>query len=431
MKRIYAIDFGTTNSLIASATESDVDAPLALDQNASDPTVLRSLIYFANAKEVFFGQEAIHEFSERDFEGRFLKSMKRFLPEKKFVGTYVGNRPFNLENLIALFLMRMKRVADEHYGENVTSVVLGRPARYALDDEQDRFAEYRMERAAREAGFEEVYFCPEPVAAALEAGTDTMSGEGHERIAVIADFGGGTSDFTVVRLRPEGYTSEDVLSMTGVPMAGDVLDSRLMRTQVAPYFGSESHYKRPFGSNELRFPTYFTEKFCSPAELMLLKERENIEFLKEVTRFGVTESDRAAFERLLTVVEDQLGFELLETVEHLKRELSSHAEAELIYQYPTIDLKMHVSREAFEKAVERQVDKILDAADRAVLDAGLGMHEVDVVYVTGGTGQVPFIRQGLAERFGEDRIVFRKTLHSVIGGLARAGQRVLTSGAPF
>ena len=166
MKTVYAIDFGTTNSLLAAARDGKSLGFAPLDPAAANPSVLRSLLYFPNAKSVFYGSDAVREFSARDQVGRLIRSIKRQLPRRSFVGTFVDDRPFNLEDLIAVFLAEMKRRADVHFVADVRSVVLGRPARFSNDDADDRFAQDRLERAARLAGFKEIEFFAEPIAAA-------------------------------------------------------------------------------------------------------------------------------------------------------------------------------------------------------------------------------------------------------------------------
>ncbi len=175
----YAIDFGTSNSLLGAA---DASGPLGFvpmnptnpmhptNSDTPDSAVLRSLLYFPNAKEVFFGAAAIQEFGARDYTGRLIRSIKKQLPSRSFVGTFVDNRPFNLEDLIGIFLGEMRKRANTHFQQDVTRVVLGRPARFAIADEDDHYAEGRLERAARIAGFKDIEFFPEPVAAAFGYG---------------------------------------------------------------------------------------------------------------------------------------------------------------------------------------------------------------------------------------------------------------------
>lgn len=253
---VYAIDFGTTNSLLAAADENGVYAPIPLDPFAIDPTILRSVLYFPNQKTCFYGAQAISEFTHQDMHGRLLRSVKKFLPSRSFIGTYIENRPMNLEDLIGIFLKELRRRANEHFGQDVDAVVLGRPAKFSQDPADDQWAQYRLEKAARIAGFKTIDFCPEPIAAAREFRAQINE----TKTALIADFGGGTSDYTVLKIGKGPYRSSDVLAIGGVSIAGDALDGAVMRKRIAPHFGSEVRYQVPFGSNILQMPTFLAER---------------------------------------------------------------------------------------------------------------------------------------------------------------------------
>src|SRR5262245_10220865 len=241
----YAIDFGTTNSLLAAANRDAVHPPIALDPLARDATILRSVLYFPDAARCYYGAEALREYAALGPQGRLIRSIKKHLPSRSFVGTYVDERPMNLEDLIGALLSEMRARANRYFDADVTRVVLGRPARFARDDADDAFAQYRLERAARTAGFTAIDFLPEPIAAAREFRA-TLSGP---KNVLVADFGGGTSDFTVLRMRRERYDRSDVLAIGGVSVAGDAFDAALMRHHVARHFGAEVTYRVPFGTN--------------------------------------------------------------------------------------------------------------------------------------------------------------------------------------
>src|SRR5262249_12902343 len=152
------------------------------------------------------------KYTENYGQGRLIRSIKKHLPMRSFIGTYIEDRPFNLEDLIGLFLSEMRKRANQHFKQDVDRVVLGRPARYAPDEMDDKHAQNRMEIAAKKAGFKWIEFMPEPIAAAFEF-RQTLS---DEKIIFVGDFGGGTSDFTVMRIRREKYDPSDVLSIGGI-----------------------------------------------------------------------------------------------------------------------------------------------------------------------------------------------------------------------
>jgi len=413
---VYAIDFGTSNSLLAAANADEVVPPIPLAPEAPDPTILRSILYFPNANRFYVGDEALARYVEHGLEGRFLRSLKRHLPARSFRGTYIGERPMLVEDLVAVILREMRRRANEHFDADVTRVVLGRPARFASDDKDDDFAERRLRSAAERAGFTEVHFVPEPVAAAREfrsAFTEKDTGN-----FLVGDFGGGTSDFTVMRLGREPFRREDVLAIGGVPLAGDALDASIMRSHVARHFGAEVTYKVPFGSNVLGMPLQIVEQLCSPAHLSVLRRPDIAEFLRSVRAWSLGEDDKEKLDQLATLVDDALGFQIFEVIEQAKRQLSVEERAAIDFVYPSIEVHEQVSREGFARAAEKTTDTILRCLDETVARAGLGAGSIDVVCCTGGTARVPLLADAIAARFGSSKVHRFQSFHAVTLGLA-------------
>lgn len=409
---LYAIDFGTSNSLLCGVTARAVDAPLALDPHASDPTVFRSILFFAEGSEQYFGAEALERYVAEGMRGRFLRSLKRFLPMPNFEETRIGSKAVRLEELIGVFLREMRRRANQHYGVDVRRALLGRPARFSDNDANDALAQDRLEAAANFAGFDEVLFCPEPIAAAY----DFRSLLSEPKLVLVADFGGGTSDFTVTRLVP-GETQADVLAMGGVSVAGDAFDGSIMRHKVSRHLGSNVKYKVPFGSNVLSMPRPLMESLCSPAETCLLAQRDIMAFLRDIKSGSLGPDDKQHIEQLLCLVEDSLGFQIFETIEHTKRELSDHERTDFVFDYPGIDIKEPISRSEFETFSSTQVDTILGSLDRTLSESGMTTSDIDLVCCTGGTARVAALASGIQQRFGAEKLVRLRSLHSVIQGL--------------
>lgn len=426
---VYAIDFGTSNSILGFAGGASASARfIPLDPQAREPTILRSLLYFPSASQVFFGQEAVREFAARDQVGRFIRSIKRQLPSRTFVGTFVDNRPFNLEDLIAVFLGEMRRRANAAVGEDVTRVVLGRPARFAPDEADDRFAQGRLEQAARLAGFKEILFFPEPVAAAFGySGGAGTGAESRGELILAADYGGGTSDFTVYRMSGTTFRPEDVLSMGGVSLAGDALDASLMRERVSLHFGTGVQYRVPFGSNVLTMPRNLMERICHPAEISLLRRQDTYEFLKNVKQWSLGDEDQAKMERLFTLLNDQLGFPLFEKIEGTKRGLSDAPQATFAFDYPGIEIEEQVTRREFEDYAQDALGKIDAALEETLVGAGIPAAQISRVLCTGGTGRVAWIRKSLERRFGAEKILDLDPFTGVASGLLSRAREVQQS----
>jgi hypothetical chaperone protein len=423
----YAIDFGTTNSLLAAASEDGVHPPIALDPLARDPTILRSVLYFPDAAHCFYGAHALAEYASQGMQGRLIRSIKKYLPRRSFIGTYIDERPMNLEDLIGAVLGEMRARANLLFEADVTSVVLGRPARFSQDDGDDRFAQYRLERAARTAGFTRVAFLPEPIAAARDFRA-TLS---EPKTVLVGDFGGGTSDFTVMRMRATGYDPSDVLAIGGVAVAGDAFDAAIMRHHVARHFGSEVTYRVPLGRNVLRMPPALMDKICSPADASLLRMQDALSFLRNVQAWSLGGDDRRRMDQLLTFVEDRLGFQLFESIEAAKRALSDEERTTVRFSYPTIDVAEPIARADFEHSSERQTAAILAELDDTLARAGLVPAGIDVVCCTGGTARLPALRDALAARFGQDKLTDFRNFHSVIHGLAEHAQTLCAGAAEW
>lgn len=420
---IYAIDFGTSNSLLAAASARRVFDPVPLDPEHTDPTILRSVLYFAPDGSSVLGAAGLHAYTEAGLQGRLLRSLKRFLPNPAFTHTTVGTRRFRLEELIAALLRAMRERADAHFGTRVTRVLLGRPALYSIVPEEDRIAEARMREAALLAGFEDVHFCPEPVAAARDFGDSFAT----PQLTLVADFGGGTSDFCLVRMSSQGFASTDVLSVRGVPTAGDALDGALMRRELSGLFGADVSYRVPLGSNVLSMPAVLLDMLCTPAKLSLLSTRDVQRFLQDIKHWSLTDEDELAVGRLLIVAEDGVGFSVYEAVEQTKRELSGSEAAPFQLTYPGLELSRPVTRRAFETATQPPIREIFECLDVTLQNGGVTAADVDWICLTGGTSLVPAVQDALRTRFGDAKLRRLKGFHSVVGGLAQQARLLVAN----
>lgn len=410
---VLAIDFGTSNSLAGAWSNGKRVEALALDSSAPDPTLMRTLLYFPDADECFYGADAIRKYLEFEMEGRLFRSFKSHLPNKNYLGTFVAERPVTLENMIGIFLLEMKKRSEALLGRAVENAVIGKPARYSLDPVADSFALHRMTRAAEFAGFKKVEFVPEPLAAALDM-RRKLSGE---KIALIGDFGGGTSDFTLIRLGPYAFKKEHVLGLDGCPLAGDALDSLFMSHRLNEYFGAKAEYKVVMGTNTLKMPQSLMERLNKPAHIVHLKEPATYDFIREVRRGALTGKDKVAIDRLFTMIEDQQIFNFFENIERTKRGLSAAERASFDFDYPTLEIQAEFTREEFVRWADTTRGKIFHAMDECLNQAGLAPAQVDMVCLTGGSAQVPLIREELVRRFGVEKLQTQSHFHSVLSGL--------------
>jgi hypothetical chaperone protein len=417
---IFAIDFGTSNSLLAAARPGRVFDPAPLDPDAPDPTVLRSALYFASLSEAAFGSAALRALAANDFRGRLIRSIKRHLPSRSITGTRIGERMLTLEQLVGVFLRVMRERACRHFDADVRRVVMGRPARFSNDAAEDTLAQERLLRAAELAGFTSVTFCPEPVAAAYDFASDLDE----PRTVLVADLGGGTSDYTLVRMQKSGFAPDDVLAVGGVSVAGDAIDGSLVRSAVAPELGGRVHYKVPFGSNAMPFPTDLIELLCSPADLTFVDRTVVLRRLNDISNGAIERSECDKLAKFAAIVEDGVGFDLYEAVETAKRRLSDEELVELGLDYPGAELAIPVEREQLEQAARSPIERIARALDDTLAHGGVKHTDVDIVCLTGGTSRMPMVEHTLRERLPRAALRRLKSFHSVVHGLARHAERL-------
>ncbi len=415
---VLAIDFGTSNSLVGAYSDGKILPALSLDPTAEDPSLLRTLLYFPDETTCFYGHEAIREYLANDLEGRLFRSFKSHLPNQQYLGTVIGTRIWTLENMVGLFLLEMKKRAETFLGHKVTKAIVGRPARYSMDAAKDEFALVRMRRACEFAGFTDFRFVPEPLAAAF----DYQKKLTETKLVLIGDFGGGTSDFTLIRLAPKGFKKEDVLSIEGCPLAGDAFDSTFMTHRLDRHFGAKAAYQLPMSSNLLRMPPLIAQRLQHPAHIVHLTEKETFQFLKEVQKCAMGPNDKMALERLFTLLEDQQIFSFFEAIERTKKTLSHAENAHFHFDYPGLEMSEEFTASEFFDWSEGVRQPIFSSLDRCFELANVSPAEVDLVCLTGGTAKTPFIREEFVKRFGEEKLLTQSHFHSVLGGLSEAAK---------
>ena len=417
----YAIDFGTSNSLLNFIDKNGKITPVPL--SGENKYILRSLLYTHKKGSWFFGDSAIDEYIETDGEGRFFKSLKKFLPEANYNGTEVHNLKLSCSDLISVFLREMRLRANDFTKTTTEKVIMGRPALYSNDLSEDKLAESRMLKASELAGFKETIFCPEPLAAGLDFDKDNQA----EKIVLIADFGGGTSDFTLMKLHSGQYSQDDILGLSGIFKAGDAFDGQMMLKLISHHFGSRFEYKLPMGNNVLKFPRNLLKKICSPAHITHLREKDTWSFLQELEKYSIDDEKMQKLEQLFALVEYQQGFPLFNELEKFKVKMSSTTdiEHEFLYKSYGIDIKEIIERENYNEKMLDTVDDIINSMMEVFHQSGLKVSDVNEVCLTGGTGQFNLIQERLFQIFGEEKISKHNIYQSVVGGLSEFAKQKL------
>jgi hypothetical chaperone protein len=423
MSIIVGLDFGTTNSAIAAATPDGSTVLATFEGEESRTMTFRSVLYFdpghrtSDRKlQAMAGPRAITSYLKADTRGRLMQSMKSHLASRLFRETYVFGEQYTLEALIAIILRELRAAAATQFGDIGRRVVVGRPVHFsgAGSAEDDAFALNRLQAALEQAGFEDVVFEFEPVAAAYEFESQLD----HDELILIADFGGGTSDFSLMQVGPSvrrrGHTAEDILGTDGVALAGDTFDSKIVRHVVAPRLGQGSQYRSAF-NKVLPVPAWLYTNLERWHYLSFLKSKKTMDLLAEL-RSQAFEPERIA--ALIHIVEHDLGYHLYRAVEQAKIELSEQEVGALRFWDTALAIEQLVRRDEFDGWIGGEIAAIAACLDRLLEHTGVAPTDVGSVFMTGGSSFVPAVRQLFEARFGVSRIHRGGELTSVAKGLA-------------
>ena len=437
---IVGMDFGTTNSGMSVYDGRQLQV-LPLDPQNSNPNVLRSALYITNSQNVLIGRGAVDQYYEHNIgrpvklqrvwigeieviadevryiqdayvwtdvlsPGRLLLSIKTSLRDPDYVGTVIGPYHYSLENLIATYLHLAKIRAERLLDRELTSIVLGRPVRFAFDPQHDRLAQSRLLEAALRAGYEQVYFQYEPVAAAYHFAINLEAAQN----ILVFDFGGGTLDVTVMRAEPSGR--REVLATGGIPVAGDVFDEKLIRAKLPEHFGAGGTYGS--ATKPLPIPLWIYDTFANWQTIVELQTPQNREMLQTI---AATARRPKEIEALISLVTSNYGLKMFDAVELTKRTLSERVGGMIKLQGPGFNIHQLVTRSEFEQIILNEVDAINIHLDEIVSQASLRPEQIDVVIRTGGSSQIPIFQKLLREKFGGDKVRSVDTFSSVTSGL--------------
>lgn len=416
------LDFGTTNSSIA-AVDSNGNVQLArFGYSGGFTEAFRSVLYLEQIRKAgqlinksWTGPAAIDQYLDAEEKGRLIQSMKSFLASRTLQSTEVFGRRQTLEDLIAVILRDIREAAQHQFGRPISNVVVGRPVTFVGSNspDDDAYAVSRLEIALHKAGFEQVSFELEPVGAAYfyEFTLD------HDELILIGDFGGGTSDFSLLRVGPairkRGRRPNDLLRNEGVGLAGDAFDAKIIRHLVSPALGAGTSIRSM--DKVLPVPNWVYRKLERWHHLSLLKTKETINMLRSVKGEAF---EPVRIEALLHLIQNDLGYQLHRSVQQLKCALSDSQQG--TFRFVDGDVLIHatVTRREYEEWISEELVAIEQCVDATLGKAGVNAKEVDRVFLTGGTSFVPAVRRIFDVRFGRGRIRSGNEFTSVARGLA-------------
>ncbi len=415
---VLGIDFGTTNSVVA-AIDATTGASHTIRFQVGDTAydVFRSVLCFSQtvsngrlADHRAAGPAAISAYLDDPLESRLVMSPKTYLASPSFTSTNLFGRIWSLEQLIGLFLRHMLTAAALDPAD--LRVVAGRPVRFAGESADDALGERRLRAAFAEAGMPDIDVALEPEGAGFRF-TRTLDAAS---TVLIGDFGGGTSDFSILRFTPGGRGSLVPLGRAGVGIAGDAFDARIMDQVVAPLLGKGTHYK-PWG-NTLPVPAEWYSAFARWHRLSMMRTPRMMRDIEDVRR---TAEYPDRLDALRALIEDEQGYALYRAVSDAKAALSNADETLLRFEHEGFVIERRVTRAEFEGWIAPDLVRLGKAVDDALLDAGVTASGIDRVFLTGGTAFVPAVRALFAERFGAERISGGGEFVSVAEGLALIG----------
>lgn len=417
--RALGIDFGTTNSVIACATNDGQARLVEFAAPGGAGSVFRSALCFWENEDVRgalsheAGPWAIAEFLDFPQGSRFLQSFKSMAANPLFEHASLFEKRLPFEELGQIFLTHLLDHGGLKLADLPDAIVIGRPVRYVGTRPDEALARSRYDAMFAMLG-RPVHYVYEPLGAAY----GFASGLTDPATLLVADFGGGTSDFSIVWVEAPGAARRCVpLGSAGVGIAGDRFDYRIMDHLVLPRLGKGGTY-RSF-DKEVDIPAGYFSDFGDWSRLALMRNRRTLADLAKLQRSA---TDAAAIARMIAVVENELGYALYETVGQLKRTLSSQSHGEFRFEGPGLSIEAEVSRAEFESWIEPDLQRIAGAVDQALADAGLEAQQIDHVFVTGGSSLIPAVRRLFEQRFGEERIASGNELTSIAHGLALMAQ---------
>ncbi len=399
-KLFCGLDFGTSNSTVAVEGPQGVElAPLE-----GESRTLPSSIFFAFSDgRPVFGRAAIRAYVE-GADGRLMRSLKSVLGTSLMEETVrIKAKTYTFKDIIGLIVGRLKEAADATAGAEATRVVLGRPVHFVDDDPAaDQRAQDALEEIARAQGFREVAFQYEPIAAALAYERTVRE----EQYALIADIGGGTSDFSVVRVSPEARArvdrADDVLANKGVHIGGTDIDRLFSLKAVMPHLGLGSEMRMPFADKAILVPNGVFVDLATWHRINFLYTPKVARDLEELARYALAPEKIA---RLADVVETRRGHSVALAVEGSKIDLSTSDQALVDLREVEKGFTLETDAGALHEAIVDQLGALTRTLKETLAASGLDGRRIDAVFLTGGSTAIPAVRAAVTRETPEARVV--------------------------
>jgi hypothetical chaperone protein len=413
---VLGVDFGTTNTVVSMLAEGGRAELVRFPIEGTHASTFRSALSFhldpdqPTGRAVEAGPWAIEAYLEDPTETRFIQSFKSYAASPLFTETSILNRRYRFEDMLSAFLLRLRDHAGAAMAGPAGRLIVGRPVRFAGASADAALALRRYDVAFRRLGFADILYALEPVAAAFFFARRLEE----DATVLVADFGGGTSDFSIIRFERRGGTlTSRALGQSGVALAGDAFDYRIIDHLVSPELGKGSSY-RDF-DNVLPVPPRYYASFARWDQLALMRASRDMRDIRSLAKKAL-EPEKLA--RLVELLDGEHGYGLYQSISRLKEALSVQEEAVFDFRAGSIAMRKTVRRADFERWIRRELAAIETAVDEALAAARLSPEGVDRVFLTGGSSFVPAVRRLFEDRFGAGRISTGAELESIAAGLS-------------
>ena len=412
-QHLYGIDFGTTNSVLSIFDRSTKQ----IVETISVPSILYFPINQSSEDDLNYliGEKAIESYLVENMKGRFMKSIKQILPVSSFVNTRIGNNLYSASDLVSFILIDLKKAADKIIGYTCETAIIGRPVFFDdLNKGKDDLAQKRLLEAVEIAGFTSIRFQFEPISAAF-AYEKTIKKK--ERV-LVADLGGGTTDFTLIELDPTKSTSinrrEDILATGGIYIGGDNFDSSFMWEKGTPYFGRGVQYESMPGKM-VDLPTSFFQNICSWKEMNFFNGQK---VKNSLNQYFIYTKRNPIFKNLITLIDNNLGFSVFKEIEKVKIQLTENESTNFEFSKLDIKIKEAISKEVYAEIIQDDVNSIERYLNKFLKSNAIDSSQIDSLFLTGGTSLVPSVKQIFEQKFPTTPIHSGDNFISVANGLA-------------
>jgi hypothetical chaperone protein len=412
------LDFGTTNSVATLINPQGESQAIGFSHDGDTVQACRSVMTFWREEEgrlsvpkMEIGPWAIDEFLELDGDCRFIQSFKTFAASPLFVNTVINNKAWSFEDLLSAFLRRLGERAGSPFPKRV---FVGRPVRFAGTRSDDTLARTRYDAALSKAGFDDINHVYEPVAAAF------FFAQRLERDATIlvADFGGGTSDFSIIRFKRGAKTkSAQALAHRGIGIAGDNFDQRIIDNVVSPLFGKGSDYTSD--GKILPVPKAFYARFAQWNQLSIMRHTRDYQDLIKLERQA---NEPAKIQAFIDFLDAEASYLLYRAVANAKTALSHADTTQFHLTIGKNRLQQSLTRADFESWIAPDLAEIDACVSDSLLAAGLNEGGIDRVFLTGGSSYVPAVKRQFEDRFGAGKVETGDQFVSIAHGLSLIAQ---------